>query len=103
MVDENKLHGSAMKIQKTRKDLRAKLEAIVDRMADAGLQAKAHLYVGDPDQEIEKAAHERQASMIVLGSSGKSAFKERWLGSTPKTIAEKSDYPTLVIPPKPNA
>ena len=39
-----------------------------------------------------------QASMIVLGSSGKTAWVERWLGSTPQSIAEKSIYPTLLIP-----
>jgi nucleotide-binding universal stress UspA family protein len=36
--------------------------------------------------------------MIVLGSSGKSAWIERWLGSIPKEIAEESIYPTLLIP-----
>lgn len=100
VVDEHKLEGSVMEIQKTRKILRAKLHAVVDRMQDEGIETRAYLYVGVTDHEIEKAAKERQASMIVLGSSGKSAFKERWLGSTPRTIAEQSEYPALIIPPK---
>jgi nucleotide-binding universal stress UspA family protein len=37
--------------------------------------------------------------MIAMGSSGKSEWVERWLGSTPRAIAEKSDLPTLIFPP----
>ncbi len=99
VVDEKKLQGSAMEIQKVRRELRADLEAIADSLKAEGIETSAHLYVGDPEAEIEKAAGERRASMIVMGSSSKSAFRERWLGSTTRNIAEKSDYPTLVIPP----
>ncbi len=103
VADEKDLKGSAMEIQKVRKDCRAKLEKIVDRFEDHGIEASAHVYIGDPNEEIEKAATDCQSSMIVMGSSGKSAWSERWLGSTPRTIAEKSEYPTLVVPPiKPN-
>jgi len=38
--------------------------------------------------------------MIVLGSSAKTAWVEKWLGSTPRSIAETSVYPTLLIPPE---
>jgi nucleotide-binding universal stress UspA family protein len=37
--------------------------------------------------------------MVVLGSSSRSAWAERWLGSTPSKIAAESPYPTLLIPP----
>ena len=56
-----------------------------------------------PDEleaEIEKAARDCQATMIVLGSSAKTAWVEKWLGSTPRSLAEKSVYPTLLIPPE---
>lgn len=99
VASEKDLKGSTMEIQKVRKQCRAKLETIVDRFESNGIEASAHLYIGDPIEEIERAAAECQASMIVMGSSGKSAWSERWLGSTPQTIAEKSEYPTLVTPP----
>lgn len=104
VASEKDLKGSAMAIQKVRKDSRAKLDKMVDRLAAGGIDARAHVYIGDPDEEIERAASDCQASMIVLGSSGKSAWAERWLGSTPQLIAEKSDYPTFIVPlPKPSA
>ncbi len=100
VADEKDLKGtSSMAVQKVRKDTRAGLETIVERLEAKQIKARAHVYIGDPIEEIEKAAKECQASMIVLGSSSKPAWQERWLGSITRAIAEKSDCPTLVVPP----
>jgi len=99
VVGEQDLKGtSAMEIQRLRKDTRKKLDKVCDVFESEGVKADAHVYIGEPDEEIEKAAREHQATMVVLGSSGKTAWVERWLGSTPQSIAEKSIYPTLLIP-----
>ena len=90
---------SAMGIQKVRKDARNRLEQICESFEAAGIKAKEHVYIGDPNEEIEKAARDCQATLIVLGSSSKTAWVERWLGSTPRKIAEESIYPTLIVPP----
>jgi len=101
VAGEKDLKGtSAMEIQKTRKETRQKLEEICTIFEEAGIDARAHVYIGDPDDEIEKAARDCQATMIVLGSSAKSAWVEKWLGSTPLKYAEESIYPTLLIPPE---
>ena len=100
VASEKDLKGtSAMEIQKTRKETRQKLEEICTIFETEGIDARAHVYIGDPDDEIEKAARDCQATMIVLGSSAKSAWVEKWLGSTPQKYAEESIYPTLLIPP----
>ena len=101
VAGEKDLKGtSAMAIQKTRKETRDKLEEICAEFEAEGIKARQHLYIGGPEEEIEKAARDCQATMIVLGSSAKTAWVEKWLGSTPRTIAEKSVYPTLLIPPE---
>ncbi|CAB1055614.1 hypothetical protein D1BOALGB6SA_347 [Olavius sp. associated proteobacterium Delta 1] len=101
VAGEKDLKGSsAMAIQKTRKETRTKLRQICDIFEAEGIKAREHVYIGDPDAEIEKAARDCQATMIVLGSSAKTAWVEKWLGSTPRSIAEKSVYPTLLIPPE---
>jgi nucleotide-binding universal stress UspA family protein len=92
--------SSAMEVQEARKQTREKLRDICDIFESNGMKARHHVYVGEPDEEIEKAARECQATMIVLGSSAKAVWVERWIGSTPRTIAEKSIYPTLLIPPE---
>lgn len=99
VADEKDLKGSAMQIQKLRKQTRAKLNSIADRFEDNGIEARAHVYIGEPLEEIERAAADCQSSIIVLGSSSRSAWKERWLGSLPRAIAEDTDYPTLIVPP----
>jgi nucleotide-binding universal stress UspA family protein len=100
VAQEKDLKGkTSMEVQKLRKETRYKLEEICDRLAGVGIDARAHVYIGDPIQEIEKAARECQATMVVLGSSGKTEWVERWLGSVPQYIADKSDYPTLIVPP----
>jgi nucleotide-binding universal stress UspA family protein len=101
VVGEKKLKSSsAMKIQKTRKETRKKLEKVCDEFETEGIKARAHVYIGDANEEIEKAAKECQTTMIVMGSSAKAAWVERWLGSTPREIAEDSVFPTLIIPPE---
>jgi len=63
-----------------------------------GINAEPHFYIGDPTNEIEKAAQEFRASMIIMGATGKGAIRERWLGSVPMELAEKSAFPTLLVP-----
>ena len=101
VASEKDLKGSsAMSIQKTRKQARSKLEEICAIFEAEGIKAREHLYIGEPEEEIDKAARDCQSTLIVLGSSAKNAWVEKWLGSTPQSIAEKSVYPTLLIPPE---
>jgi nucleotide-binding universal stress UspA family protein len=101
VASEKDLKGSSsMAIQKTRKQARSKLEEICAIFEAEGIKAREHLYIGEPEEEIDKAARDCQSTLIVLGSSAKNAWVEKWLGSTPQSIAEKSAYPTLLIPPE---
>jgi nucleotide-binding universal stress UspA family protein len=100
VVDERELKGtSAMAIQKTRKQSRQQLDRVVDTLAKAGIQAKSHVYIGETVDQIETAARECQATMIITGTSARHQWKERLLGSVPTLLAEKSLFPTLIIPP----
>jgi len=99
VVDEKSLKStSAMAIQKSRKKARQKLEEICDIFEAAGMDVKAHVYVGNTVGEIERAARECQATMVIAGTSGKGSLKERWIGSTTKMLTERSPFPTLLIP-----
>ena len=101
VVDDKELTGdNSLAVQKTRKTTREKLDRVCDIFENQGMRAEPHVYVGDPVKEIERAARENQATMVVLGSSGKSSFVEKWIGSTPRKIAEDTIYPTLLIPPE---
>jgi len=103
VVKESALKSSdAHEVQKVRKAERKRLDDLCDELEDAGINARPHVYVGDPQKEIEKAAKEYRTSMIILGSSEKASILERWVGSISKNIADKSIYPCLLIPGKKN-
>jgi nucleotide-binding universal stress UspA family protein len=85
-------------VQKVRKKERKRLDTLCNELEEVGINTGPHVYVGDPKKEIEKAAKEYQASMIILGSSDKAALLERWMGSISKDIADHSIFPCLLIP-----
>lgn len=103
VADEKSLDGtSAMEVQRTRKESRQKLDEICDILEDAGIDGRSHVYIGDTIAEIEKAAEECQATMIITGASNRSwnSWRERLLGSIPKELAEHSAFSTLIFPPE---
>ena len=87
-----------MEVQKFRKENRKKLDKLCETFEAQGIHAEPHFYIGDAAEEIEKAAKEFKASMIVMGATGKGALRERLLGSVPLALAEKSSFPTLIVP-----
>ncbi len=103
VADEKSLKGtSAMAVQQTRKENRRKLDKICDILEAAGIDGRPHVYIGDTITEIEKAAEECQATMIIAGASNRSwnSWRERLLGSIPKELSERSAFSTLIIPPE---
>jgi nucleotide-binding universal stress UspA family protein len=101
VVNEKKLKSSdAQDVQSLRKNERRRLEDLCDEFAQKGISARPHVYVGDPETEILKAAREYQATLIVLGFSDRTALAERWLGSISRNIADKSMFPCLLFPVK---
>lgn len=100
VVHEKELTGdSAMAVQKTRKETRNKLERICDIFEAEGIHSRPHVYIGAVEKEIEKAAQECRATMIVAGTKHKKSWKEKILGSLTKTLIETSIFPVLLVPP----
>lgn len=87
-----------VEVQKVRKDSRKKLDEICDELKNEGIEAEAHLYVGNIAEQLEKAAQERKASIIIGGTTGEEPLKKRILGSVPKELSENSGFPTLFVP-----
>lgn len=101
VAHESSLNGdSAMAVQKTRKDARNKLEKICDIFEAEGIHSRPHVYIGHVEKEIEKAAHECRATMIVAGTKQQQSWKDKILGSLTKTLIETSIFPVLLVPPE---
>lgn len=97
--DDKNLKGSTVtELQKVRKESRKKLDDVCDSLEAVGINSKPHVYIGDTVHEVEKATQECRATMIIIPSSGKGSWKERFIGSTPAAVAERSIFPVLIIP-----
>jgi len=84
-------------LQKVERENRRKLDELCEALEGEGIEAEYHLYIGDFTQ-IENAARERDATLIATGTTGKSAWQARWLGSVSQQVAEVSELPTLLVP-----
>ena len=93
---------SAMEIQSLRKENKKKLEEVCLLFEKEGIEAESHLYVGSTFEQIEKAATEREATMIVAGTTGKSPLKEIFLGSVATKLTKHSMLPSLLVPARVN-
>jgi nucleotide-binding universal stress UspA family protein len=64
----------------------------------AGLRAEAYLAIGKTAVEIIRMSREYNATMIVMGRTGKDWFQEYWLGGVSHRVAENSELPVLLVP-----
>lgn len=76
-----------------------RLEALCKTLRMYDLSAKPMLRHGIPFRETLKVADEIEASLIVLGSRGRSAVREMLAGSTFENVVRLSRQPVLVIHP----
>jgi nucleotide-binding universal stress UspA family protein len=56
------------------------------------------VFVGDPKDSIIERAIEIKASMIVLGTHGRTGLSHLLMGSTAEYVIRHSPIPVLVIP-----
>jgi nucleotide-binding universal stress UspA family protein len=73
------------------KDQRRRLEA-------QGLKVVVETPVGLPASSLNEVAHKYDASLLVIGSHGRSRWREGVLGSFSSAVCHHLLYPTLVLP-----
>ncbi|HUU42007.1 MAG TPA: universal stress protein [Desulfatiglandales bacterium] len=98
VVTEKDIEGLGKRgLLKIEREHRRKLDELCSALKAEGVDADAHLYIGDVSQ-LQNAAREYDSTLIVAGTSGKSAWQSRWLGSVSQELAELSELPTLLVP-----
>jgi len=81
-----------------RKHYQAVLDAGVQRLAQSGLSARGEVIVGDPVQELARAAERLQADLIVVGHKHLDGWAARWWrGSISKALIEHAPCSVLVV------
>lgn len=99
VISEASMKGkSKTELQRVQKENKKRLEDVALTFEDEGIEVDIHLGIGEIVPEIENIAREFGATMVVTGTTGKGAWRARWLGSTSQELAESSELPTLLIP-----
>lgn len=85
-------------IKRLEKESVVRLKSYCRQVDDAGIQSESHLALGRTVEEIIKMSREYNATMIVMGRTGKDWFREYWLGGVSHQVAELSELPVLLVP-----
>jgi nucleotide-binding universal stress UspA family protein len=78
---------------------RKTVEAIVERLAAAGIEAEGEVRPGQVTPGVLLFAEEKDADVIVCGASTKGRVARRVLGSVPVALIQRARRPVLVISP----
>ncbi len=78
---------------------RKTVDAIVERLAAAGIQAEGEVRPGKAVPGVLLYAEEKDADVIVCGASTKGRVARRVLGSVPVELIQRARRPVLVITP----
>lgn len=81
-----------------KKESRRRLKECCKSLTSEGIKAESHLSSGRTANEIINLSRRHNASMIVLGRTGKDWLSQYWLGGVSHRVAENSELPVLLIP-----
>jgi nucleotide-binding universal stress UspA family protein len=80
------------------KEVRVKLEEFRDHLVIKNCNVDIHMHFGTTTYNILEGAREIDATLIVLGTTGKSYLRGTTLGSTSEEVVKGSSRPVLLIP-----
>jgi nucleotide-binding universal stress UspA family protein len=80
-------------------EARQTVDALVERLGAAGVQAEGDVRPGQVTPGVLLYAEEKDADVIVCGASSKGRVARRMLGSVPVALIQRARRPVLVISP----
>lgn len=92
-------------------DARRELKEIAEKINESNIEINFHVHVGDPVEEINRAAEETDVSLIAMGITGRGKeriakhsawrriFEEKFLGigTVTERVARRAKRPVLVL------
>jgi nucleotide-binding universal stress UspA family protein len=91
------LHDRHM-AKRSASELRVLINATLTRSSQKRLRLKSDVSIGDPSDEIMKAATRRRSDLIVLGTHGFTGAERLLMGSTTLSILQRTTTPVLAVP-----
>ena len=84
-------------IQDFKQDEKKKLEAIVEKVRQEGIDVTPVFKEGSPSSDVVLAAQELKADLIVLGTQGRSGLPHFLMGSVAEAVSRSAPCPVLVV------
>jgi nucleotide-binding universal stress UspA family protein len=75
----------------------AHLQEIVERLVKDSVTATGVVAVGVPVDEINRAAHDQHADLIVMGTHGRTGLRHLMVGSVAERVVRSSKVPVLTV------
>ncbi|MEO7923764.1 MAG: universal stress protein [Chitinophagaceae bacterium] len=77
------------------------LESLQKELLDKGDTAVEYELEKDGDliDNLDRLAHTRRATLIVMGLTGRSGLQQKFIGSNTLKTVDRSLYPVMIIPP----
>lgn len=88
--------GEERSIGAVQQETETKLEEIAEELRKKGIKVRATVLGGFAASEIAHVAEKEQASLILIGSIGKSILREIFLGSTAFDLIRMTTTPVLI-------
>jgi nucleotide-binding universal stress UspA family protein len=90
------LHDRALTKQSAH-ELQEFIDATVPSRRRPGLRVTSHVSVGDPSDQILKAAASRATDLVVLGTHGLTGAGRVFMGSTTLSVLQRTSVPVLAV------
>lgn len=96
VIDHKRLETEQQK-KELREIGRFNLERIKDTLTKASFKTRTYLKVSDPLKEILNYAEDKNCSLIVMGTHGKSVVTEWLVGTVSFNVVRMAEKPTLIV------
>ena len=73
------------------------LEEIIKAEREQGVEVEAEVEIGTPSEVIINKSRERDVSLIILGSHGKTGLSRLLMGSVAESVVRKAACPVLIV------
>ncbi|MCM8774829.1 MAG: universal stress protein [Candidatus Omnitrophica bacterium] len=83
-------------VKKMKEDVKKELEKIISK-AERVQKTKHRVEVGVPYQEIVRVSQEEEATLMIMGSHGRSFIKGAILGSVTQNVLRHTTVPLLIV------
>lgn len=83
--------------ESTKQEAQRSMDKLMQRLERLGVKAKSLLLRGIPADQIVKAAKNRKADMIVIGTHGRTGLSKLFMGSVASRVISTAQSPVLTV------